>query len=491
MARRPLVAGNWKMNGLMASAGELEAIIVGARSLPNADFLVCPPTTLVARFAALAQGSRVAIGGQDCHAEPAGAYTGDIAAEMLKDAGAGAVIVGHSERRHYHGETDAMVRAKALAARRADLLAIICVGETRAERDADKTHTVVRAQLDGSLPDGLADFVIAYEPVWAIGTGVTPTTNDVAAHAPLYPRAASRALWRGRGGCPHSLWRLGQADQRQGIAWHRQCRWRADRRRKPQGRRVPGDSGRLPLTSTGRRRPRPAGREDAMKIHRAIAVIAVLGLPLATTAARATEVKLLGGNALNAVMEELGPQFEKATGNKLVITLGTSAQLKARIEGGEAFDAVLLTKKALDELATAGKVADAPRAAIARAGIGVAIRKGAAKPDLSTTDGFKQAMLNAKSIGFVDQTPTAAALKGIFAKLGIADQINSKLKPLHIQAAVAVTNGDVEIAMTQISEILPYPASSSRDRCHRRFKPIRRSPAASALLRKMPKQQPP
>jgi triosephosphate isomerase len=179
MARRPLVAGNWKMNGLRASAGELETIIAGARSLPNVDLVICPPATLVARFAALAQGSRVEIGGQDCHAEPAGAYTGDIAAEMLRDAGASAVIVGHSERRQHHGETDAMVRAKALAARRAGLLAIICVGETRAERDASKTHAVVREQLDGSLPDGLADFVIAYEPVWAIGTGVTPTKDDV------------------------------------------------------------------------------------------------------------------------------------------------------------------------------------------------------------------------------------------------------------------------------------------------------------------------
>jgi triosephosphate isomerase (TIM) len=180
MARRPLVAGNWKMNGLQASAGELEAVIAGARGLPNADFMICPPATLVPRFAALAQGSRVTIGGQDCHAEPAGAYTGDIAAEMLKDAGAAAVIVGHSERRHYHGETDAMVRAKALAARRAGLLAIVCVGETRAERDAGKTQAVVRTQLDGSLPDGFCDFVVAYEPVWAIGTGVTPTQNDVA-----------------------------------------------------------------------------------------------------------------------------------------------------------------------------------------------------------------------------------------------------------------------------------------------------------------------
>ncbi len=194
-----------------------------------------------------------------------------------------------------------------------------------------------------------------------------------------------------------------------------------------------------------------------MKIHRAIAVIAVLGLPLLTTAAGAADVKLLGGNALNTVMEELGPQFEKATENKLLVTLGTSAQLKARIEGGEAFDAVLLTKAALDELATQGKVADSPRAAIARSGIGVAIRKGAAKPDLGTVEAFKRAMLDAKSIGYVDQTPTAAALKVVFAKLGIADEIKSKIKVLSRQAAVAVTNGDVEIGMTQISEILPYP----------------------------------
>jgi triosephosphate isomerase (TIM) len=179
MARRPLVAGNWKMNGLKASAAELEAVMAGARGLPNADIMICPPATLVAHFAALTKGSRVAIGGQDCHAEPAGAYTGDIAAEMLKDAGASAVIVGHSERRQYHGETNAMVRAKALAARRAGLIAIVCVGETRTERDAGKTHTMVRAQLDGSLPDDFKDFVIAYEPVWAIGTGVTPTKDDV------------------------------------------------------------------------------------------------------------------------------------------------------------------------------------------------------------------------------------------------------------------------------------------------------------------------
>lgn len=172
--------------------------------------------------------------------------------------------------------------------------------------------------------------------------------------------------------------------------------------------------------------------------------------------AQAAELKLLQGNALKAVMDELGPQFEKATGNTLVTTLGTTAQLKGRIEVGEAFDVAFVTKGALDELAAQGKIAELPRVAIARAGIGIAVRKGAPKPDVSSVDAFKQAMLNAKSIGYVDQTPTAAALKVVFAKLGIADEMKSKIKPLNIQAAVAVTNGDVEIGLTQISEILPY-----------------------------------
>jgi molybdate transport system substrate-binding protein len=194
-----------------------------------------------------------------------------------------------------------------------------------------------------------------------------------------------------------------------------------------------------------------------MTIHRAMAALAGLGLLLVMAAAQAAELKVLEGNALKAVMDELGPQFEKATGNKLVATLGTSAQLKGRIDNGEAFDVAFLTKAALDDLAKQGKIADSGRAAIARAGIGVAVRKGAAKPDVGTNDAFKRAMLNAKSIGYVDQTPTAAALKIVFAKLGIADEIQSKIKPLSIQAAVAVANGDVEIALTQISEILPYP----------------------------------
>jgi triosephosphate isomerase len=180
-ARRPLVAGNWKMNGLSASSGTLDGIIAGVAKLPeNIDVLVCPPFLLIPGFAAQARGTRVAIGGQDCHPEPSGAHTGDIAAEMLADAGATAVIVGHSERRQDHHETDAEVRAKALAARRVGLLAVVCVGETRAERHAGDALVVVRAQLDGSLPDSAEHLVIAYEPVWAIGTGLTPTLRDVA-----------------------------------------------------------------------------------------------------------------------------------------------------------------------------------------------------------------------------------------------------------------------------------------------------------------------
>jgi triosephosphate isomerase len=193
MARRPLVAGNWKMNGLAAAAGELEKIIARARALANVDIMVCPPATLIASFAAKSHGTGVMIGGQDCHALAAGAYTGDISAEMLRDAGAQAVIVGHSERRRYHCETDATVRAKALAARRANLLAVICIGETRPERDAGHARAVVSAQLDGSVPDGGDNFVIAYEPVWAIGSGLTLTPADVAdIHGFIRSRLLSR-----------------------------------------------------------------------------------------------------------------------------------------------------------------------------------------------------------------------------------------------------------------------------------------------------------
>jgi triosephosphate isomerase len=195
-ARRPLVAGNWKMNGLAGSIGELEAIVAGAGAItPTADLMVCPPATLVAAFAARARGSAVAIGGQDCHAEAAGAFTGDVSAEMLKDAGARAAIVGHSERRTYHKETDAEVRAKAFAAWRAGLLAVVCVGESKDERLAGATLGVVGGQLDGSLPEGAtaATLVVAYEPVWAIGTGLTPTPADVAeVHSFIRGRLSAR-----------------------------------------------------------------------------------------------------------------------------------------------------------------------------------------------------------------------------------------------------------------------------------------------------------
>ena len=194
--RRPLVAGNWKMNGLKAAAGELVRIMAGSTGLAGkADLMICPPATLIAAFAEQARGSTVSIGGQDCHAEPAGAFTGDLSAEMLKDAGASAVIVGHSERRTLHGETDAEVCAKAKAAWRAGLTAIVCIGEIRAERDAGKTLEVLRRQLDGSLPQGptAANLVVAYEPVWAIGTGLTPTAADVAeAHAFVRKRLVER-----------------------------------------------------------------------------------------------------------------------------------------------------------------------------------------------------------------------------------------------------------------------------------------------------------
>lgn len=170
------------MNGLRASAAELGKIVQGAGALPNADLLVCPPATLLMMFVSAAHGSGVAIGAQDCRAEPSGAFTGDISAEMLTDAGATAVIVGHSERRTYHSETDSMVRAKALAAWRAGLTAIVCIGETKDQRAGGQTLDVVGAQLSGSLPNSVIaeGLVVAYEPVWAIGTGLTPTPADVA-----------------------------------------------------------------------------------------------------------------------------------------------------------------------------------------------------------------------------------------------------------------------------------------------------------------------
>ena len=179
MARK-LAAGNWKMNGTQASLAEAKAL-ADAFPTPSVDILLCPPTTLVASMATALQGTAIATGGQDCHQNVSGAHTGDTSAELLVDAGASYVILGHSERRADHGETDALVRAKTEAAVAAGLIAVVCVGETLAEREAGETLAVVRAQLQGSLPDAIdaAKIVIAYEPVWAIGTGKVPTLEQI------------------------------------------------------------------------------------------------------------------------------------------------------------------------------------------------------------------------------------------------------------------------------------------------------------------------
>jgi triosephosphate isomerase len=202
---RPLVAGNWKMNGTraaLAEAGKLKARLADSTFRPRCEVMLCPPATLVAALAELASGSALQVGGQDCHAKASGAHTGDISAEMLKDAGAVACIVGHSERRADHGETDAIVRAKAEAAYRAGLQAIVCIGETADERKGGKTLAVVGGQLAGSLPDAAtaANTVVAYEPVWAIGTGLTPTAADVAeVHGSIRDALVKRYGEAGRG----------------------------------------------------------------------------------------------------------------------------------------------------------------------------------------------------------------------------------------------------------------------------------------------------
>lgn len=188
--RRPLVAGNWKMNGTRASIPVVEAIRDGLTPdlASRIDALICPPSTLISACVAAVSGSSIAIGGQNLHARENGAFTGSISAEMLADLGATYVIVGHSERRAYHHETDDGVHAKALGARRAGLCGIICVGETIEEREQGRALDIVRAQLAIGLPKGAtaADTVIAYEPVWAIGSGRTPTPKDIAeVHASL------------------------------------------------------------------------------------------------------------------------------------------------------------------------------------------------------------------------------------------------------------------------------------------------------------------
>lgn len=194
---RPLVAGNWKMNGIGASLDELRMISDGfMRGLDaQTEALVCVPATLLSRAAEILSRTPVRAGGEDCHAKESGAHTGDISAEMLRDAGATHVIVGHSERRTDHGEDDATVRAKAEAAWRAGLVAIVCIGETNEQRQAGQTLDVLSRQIDGSVPASAtsANTIIAYEPVWAIGTGLTPTADDVAsAHAHIRTRLETK-----------------------------------------------------------------------------------------------------------------------------------------------------------------------------------------------------------------------------------------------------------------------------------------------------------
>ncbi len=176
---RQLIAGNWKMNGMADQLGSIARPIAAAADSLPCDILLCPPATLIAWMSQALTGSTVAVGGQDCHAAANGAHTGDIAAEMLREAGATWVILGHSERRANHNETNADVRAKAIAATRAGLSAIVCVGETAAQRLSGQALPVVAAQLAGSLPEDFAG-TVAYEPVWAIGTGQTATETDVA-----------------------------------------------------------------------------------------------------------------------------------------------------------------------------------------------------------------------------------------------------------------------------------------------------------------------
>ena len=208
--RRPLIAGNWKMNGLKASLGEVGALRRAAEAgeIDHVDMVVCPPYTLIVPVADTLSGTAIAVGGQDCVPQASGAYTGDIAAEMIADAGGRYVILGHSERRHFHGEDDAQVRLKAGAVARAGLTAIICVGETRQQRQAGDALALIAGQVEGSLhPDTSAErLVFAYEPIWAIGSGSTATPDDIAAAHGAIRRRLETLLPRGSAGVVRILY---------------------------------------------------------------------------------------------------------------------------------------------------------------------------------------------------------------------------------------------------------------------------------------------
>jgi triosephosphate isomerase len=196
--RRKLIAGNWKMNGLRADGLALARNLAQRlpESLPGFELLICPPATLISEVGGIVGESGLAVGGQDCHPAEKGAFTGDLSAEMLRDLGCRFVIVGHSERRHGHAETDQLVKAKAAAAHRAGLTAIICVGETESERTSGQASAVVGRQVEGSLPESAeaSNTVLAYEPVWAIGTGRTATPGDVAEMHAFIRRALGGSL---------------------------------------------------------------------------------------------------------------------------------------------------------------------------------------------------------------------------------------------------------------------------------------------------------
>ena len=235
--RLPLAAGNWKMNGLRARGFDLTRDLASraAAAAPACEVVLCPPATLLTEIGAAVDGTPIHLGAQDCHAEAAGAHTGDVSAEMLADAGCAYVIVGHSERRADHGEPDALVRAKAAAVHRAGLAAIVCVGESAAERDAGQAFAVVESQARGSLPEGAtaANTVLAYEPVWAIGSGRTPSAAEVEAmHTHLRTGDRRRDA--------HPLRRLGQGRQRERTDGRLGSGRGAGGRRKPRCRIVLG-----------------------------------------------------------------------------------------------------------------------------------------------------------------------------------------------------------------------------------------------------------